>query len=362
MANPEHLDILKQGVKVWNAWRRENPDVRPDLQGADLKKADLAWVDLSRAMLDETDLDGAHLFRGNFALANLSSANLSEANLTYANLRKANILGSHLVGIKLEAADLEAANLEGSNMGGAHLERANLAGANLSGVYLGSAYFVSSKLAQANLKDCFLVDMTLAGVDLREARGLGTCTHHGPSFIDLRTIRKSWPLPRVFLRGCGLDEAFIDYLPSLLEDAVQFYSCFISYTSADEDFARRLHADLQDAGVRCWFAPEDLKIGDRFRYAIDEAIRVRDKLLLVLSEHSIESTWVETEVETALEEEAARSTTVLFPVRLDDAVLETKKPWAGHLRRTRHLGDFTGWQHHATYRPALDRLLRDLRA
>jgi hypothetical protein len=33
MANPEHLKILKKGVEAWNKWRKENPDIQPDLTG-----------------------------------------------------------------------------------------------------------------------------------------------------------------------------------------------------------------------------------------------------------------------------------------------------------------------------------------
>jgi hypothetical protein len=33
MANPEHLQILRQGVKAWNAWRRQHRDITPDLSG-----------------------------------------------------------------------------------------------------------------------------------------------------------------------------------------------------------------------------------------------------------------------------------------------------------------------------------------
>ena len=95
--------------------------------------------------------------------------------------------------------------------------------------------------------------------------------------------------------------------------AIEFYSCFISYSSKDQEFAERLHADLQAKGVRCWFAPHDLKIGDRFRQRIDEAIRVHDKLLLILSEHSIESDWVATEVEAAFEKERQRAPDRAFP-------------------------------------------------
>jgi hypothetical protein len=59
----------------------------------------------------------------------------------------------------------------------------------------------------------------------------------------------------------GLPDRLIDYLPSLLNEAIQHYSCFISYSSKDQAFAERLHADLQNNGVRCWFAPHDMRIG-----------------------------------------------------------------------------------------------------
>jgi choline dehydrogenase-like flavoprotein len=37
MANDEHVALLKQGVPAWNAWRGENPGIRPDLREADLR-------------------------------------------------------------------------------------------------------------------------------------------------------------------------------------------------------------------------------------------------------------------------------------------------------------------------------------
>jgi hypothetical protein len=135
----------------------------------------------------------------------------------------------------------------------------------------------------------------------------------------------------------GVPEDFIVYMKSLARNPIEFYSCFISYSSQDDDFARRLHADLQQSNVRCWFAPEDLKIGDKFRTRIDESIRVYDKLMVILTEHSLASPWVEEEVEAALEKEAAGQTRVLFlslwPIRLDDAVMETHQALGGNLNR-----------------------------
>jgi hypothetical protein len=69
----------------------------------------------------------------------------------------------------------------------------------------------------------------------------------------------------------------------------------ISYSSKDDAFAKRLYADLQNTGVRCWFAPHDLPIGAKTWDAIDAAIKVRDKLLLILSKNAIASDWVEDE-------------------------------------------------------------------
>jgi hypothetical protein len=104
-----------------------------------------------------------------------------------------------------------------------------------------------------------------------------------------------------------------------------------------------------------------MKIGAKMRDTIDAAIRLRDKVLLVLSEASIASDWVEGKVEKAFEEERQRGGVVLFPVRLDDAVLATQQAWAAHLRRTRHIGDFRAWKDHDAYQRTLERLLRDLR-
>jgi hypothetical protein len=104
-----------------------------------------------------------------------------------------------------------------------------------------------------------------------------------------------------------------------------------------------------------------MKIGDRIRARIDEVIRLHERLILVLSANSINSDWVEKEVETAFERERETKSTVLFPVRLDDAVMESKTGWAADIRRSRHIGDFRSWKDHDGYLKAFDRLLRDLK-
>jgi hypothetical protein len=285
----------------------------------------------------------AGLIRGTGA--NLSGANLSGAWLIGANLFSANLFSANLSGACLIDSDLNDANLRGADLRGADLSHTNLNDANLRG---------------ANLSGAILVETTFANVDLTSVIGLETCQHLGPSIIDHRTLQKSGPLPLSFLRGVGLPDNLIEYLPSIFNQAIQHYSCFISYSSKDDEFANRIHADLQNSGVRCWFAPHDMPTGAKIWDAIDEAIKLRDKLLLILSENSIGSDWVEDEVQKAFAEERDRKELVLFPVRVDDAVMETPEPWARKLRDQRNVGDFRKWKDHDAYKQSFERVLRDL--
>ena len=56
MADPDPLAELMKGVDAWNVWRSENPDVEPDLSGADLGAADLSAADLRGTDLCRTNL------------------------------------------------------------------------------------------------------------------------------------------------------------------------------------------------------------------------------------------------------------------------------------------------------------------
>ena len=96
MANKEHLALLKQGVETWNRWRRDHPDVCPDLSQANLAGAHLYEADLSHANLFWADLTGANLYKADFFGANLFGANLSGANLHQANLRDADLIDTGL--------------------------------------------------------------------------------------------------------------------------------------------------------------------------------------------------------------------------------------------------------------------------
>ncbi len=272
-------------------------------------------------------------------------------------------LENPLISPDLMGANFSNANLSRARLDYANLRHTDLSGANLSSAYLRVATFSTAILQNTDLTNARIGETIFADTDLSQAKGLDSMFHDGPSHISIGTLYKSaGNIPESFLRGCGVPDSFITFARSIVNAAIDFYSCFISYSSKNQAFAERLYADLQSNGVRCWFAPEDIKIGDKFRQRIDDAIRIHDKLLVILSEDSISSAWVEEEVESAIEREHREKRLVLFPVRIDDAVINSDQAWAASLRRMRHIGDFSRWKDHDSYSKAFSRLLRDLKA
>lgn len=352
MANTKHLARLKEDVEAWNAWRKKNHLITPDLTGADLSGAALA----------EADLTGASLM-GAF----LMGADLLEANLT-----KTNLIGAHLIEADLIITNLAGANLSRTNLTGANLFLTNLQGANLTGANLSLTNFSGTLLRRANFRSATLSFTVFADVDLSKAMNLNHCTHKAPSTLGVDTIyRSNGKIPDTFLRGCGVPETFITYAKSLVGSPVEFYSCFISHSTKDQEFADRLNADLQAKGVRCWFAPHNIQGGKKIHEQIDEAIRGHDKLLLVLSSNSMQSEWVKTEIGKARERETRERKRMLFPLRLVE--FDTLREWecfdgdtgkdSAREIREYFIPDFSEWKtnHHA-YRVAFDRLMHDLKA
>jgi len=277
--------------------------------------------------------------------ADLLGADVRNAELTRAILCEANLSNADLSGADLTQADLRAANLAGTNLSGAKFADCNFHGAFMSGTVFGNT-------------------------DLSGARGLETVYHTGPSIIGIDTIYRSKAnIPESFLRGCGLPDGFITYIRSLVASPIEFYSCFISYSTQDEEFAVRIYADLQSKGVRCWFAPEDVQGGKKLHEQIDEAIRLHDKLLLILSTHSMASEWVRTEIANARKREVRDRRRVLFPIRL--APFETLRDWecfdadtgkdSAREIREYFIPDFSKWKNHNSYQEAFNRLVADLK-
>jgi uncharacterized protein YjbI with pentapeptide repeats len=233
MANPEHLAKLKEGNEAWNRWRRDNPDVAPDLSGANLiatnlggtydvrvnsfesisrgasiieevisGEADLSGANLSFADLSYATLKGANLNQADLTEAKLSSADLYKANLIgtdltranlggergvvlrFANLNKANLRAAILREADLVFATLKRANLNEADLSQANLSNANLGGADLRKAYLNEANLTNAGLGGADLTEASLCNAILQYTDLRRAN-LSRCRVYGSSAWDV---------------------------------------------------------------------------------------------------------------------------------------------------------------------------------
>jgi hypothetical protein len=197
---------------------------------------------------------------------------------------------------------------------------------------------------------------------LDQATELELVEHLGPSTLGIDTLSLSNGRVAIqFLRGCGLSDWEIEvsklYAPGLtasevnkvlkkvarLRDECQLNSCFISYSHADQSFARRLYSDLQERGVRCWFDVDDMKVGEPILDSVSRAIRKHDKLLLCCSSASLTSSWVEDEVAMAFEIERNENRRILIPLDLDGALADWTSGKAPRIRE-RLAADFRGWE------------------
>jgi hypothetical protein len=376
MANPQHQEILNRGVAAWNAWRKENPLMSPELSGLLLEhRLRFSMQYGSRDVMDwQSDAEERSKCYQALNDGSIYCDSYWEDCWSIRDLRGINFKDVDLSGAELILADLSAADLKNADLRGAKLQRSVLKEADLT---------------DANLERALLGNTKFANTDLSRAHGLLSCRHTGPSLVDLSTVHKSAKLPRDFLFACGLSPLDIriaeistpglaapqirdiaEDIRKLVEQPAQVASCFISYSSRDEDFANQLYDDLRKREVRCWFAPHDIRGGKKICEQIGDAIRQFERLLLILSEHSMKSQWVNTEIASARKREVLEKRQVLFPIRL--VSFEAIKAWesfdadigrdSAKEIREYFIPDFSEWRDKVAYEKSLQRLLDDLNA
>jgi hypothetical protein len=175
-----------------------------------------------------------------------------------------------------------------------------------------------------------------------------------------------------FILAGGFSIVFLSIanLRSVYKGRRQKDSCFISHSSADKEFARRLCSRMRDEGIRAWFDEEDMKAGREVHPQIDAAIRTHDKFLLILSEASMHSAWVAREIRRTRLAERREGQRKLFPIRLVD--FSQIKAWElldnssgedlAEVVRKFFIPDFSNWKDHESFEASFARLLRDLKA
>ena len=218
---------------------------------------------------------------------------------------------------------------------------------------------------------------------------LDSVTHVGPSTLGIDTLARSrGKIPEAFLRGCGLapwevlSARFYDPAltpPIFAELQYQIFTawtkargmingCFISHSWKDAVFVDKLYARLMAEGVNVWLDRHDIVAGP-IQDQLWQAIQVHHVVILVLSKDSIQSDWVEHELEMARDKEKAEARPVLCPIALDGTWTAKVSAKAGPgdpslgLWRTvkrNHAVDFSGWDT-STFEEAFEKLVRGLR-
>jgi hypothetical protein len=190
----------------------------------------------------------------------------------------------------------------------------------------------------ANFERAVVGSTIFAAVDLSSCSGLDSVEHVARSTLGVDSIiRSKGRIPEIFLRGVGLPDGSITQIPSLVWEGIQFFSCFISYSSADKE-----------CGIHFW-----------------------EKFLLCASKNSLTSRWVENEIKTTLEKEWAlrkeKGTSVqkLIPLNLDGYMFSNE--WdLGVLAneiRSRVAADFRDWEKpNSNFSQQVDRVIKALRA
>src|ERR1044072_5520569 len=353
MAKLEHLERLMQGVASWNKWRKDNPEITPDLSKAKLKNADLRNVDLSSAnlntldfnradliaaeddfysdsenldevMIDDSELENIYPENQIFGITDLSGADLSGADLSRATFKYA-----RLIGVKLNNSFLNGTNFENADLSGA-----DFTNADLYGVSFNDAILDNLKLNLVSLSRT-----TFGNNNLSNVIGLEEIFHHAPSVIGISTLQISkGKIPVEFLRGCGLSDLEIEFaklynpdltteeiknINDLIHDlraygSIQINKLFISYTHCNTKFVDAIEKLLINEGIRFWRDIHDAKVG-RLERQIDAAINSQNVVLLILSEHSTNSDWVEHEARKAREKEKKTGKDAMCPIALDDS-------------------------------------------
>ena len=325
----------EEGVEEWN-WLCESGEAIPDLRGSYLSGSDIRHVDLSDVNLRGSDLSRADLTGANLSGSNLSGADLIQTNLSDANLSDANLCETTLYG----------------------------------------TVFFRSHMAKTHCSNAKMHSTIFSDVDLSQVKGLIDVDQYGPSSIGLDTILRSHgSIPEEFLRACKCDpliqkilmgeknaqsEAFYEWFD---KDGgpIRLQTCFISYATADKAFADRLQKALNAVGVDYWYAPEHGEWGKEIKTQIDREISLRDRVVLVCSKTSLnDSDWVKWEIAQSIKQEQDRGQRVLFPIMIDDELLNWNDPKGERMREVL-AADFRGATKGKKFDAAVKRLLAGLK-
>ncbi len=95
------------------------------------------------------------------------------------------------------------------------------------------------------------------------------------------------------------------------------HDVFISYSSKNSAAAQAICHQLEDNNIKCWMAPRDIPVGAKYASVITQAIKECKAVVLVFSEYSAISPWVESEINIAFSNRRP-----IVPYKIDTTPLE----------------------------------------
>ncbi|HAS6194982.1 TPA: TIR domain-containing protein [Vibrio vulnificus] len=308
----EHLIWLqsqgKQGVQL-------------DLKNRLLTQMTFNGCSFRGAILEGTVFSGCMISNVDFCYSKLAGAYFIGADILFSDFSHAEACYSNFAYAKVNGSKFYKSNLMNVNFQVATFERCGFIEADIR-----NSIFTQAKLINVDLNNATLGSTDFADTDLTTAINLESMNHMSTSIFSIKTISNFGDnMPIKFLTKAGVSESLIERFYGLEMTKEDYYSCFISYATADEDKVKSIYDALWCAGVSCWFAPENLRAGKKVHEQLFEGIEGHEKLVIVLSESSMKSEWVKTELRKAFKLEQKTGERKLFPISL--VSFDTLRDW-----------------------------------
>jgi uncharacterized protein YjbI with pentapeptide repeats len=290
MANKKHHHIFMQGAKVWNAWRKEHPELRPNLRSIDI------GIDTTEYMRFR-DRGEDSLILSQFDNFRLNAVKLSTEELVGINLSNTDLRDTNFWMVNFSHADLRGANLAGAYLRDTNFYRANLKGANLKESLLRATLFTSTCLDEADFSLAELNLTKFQYVDLSATKGLETCRIPYPQ-IDVATLLLSnGCIPDILLPHVKFSQALIDYARSLTFSSIKSngsvspsghipLKLFYCYAREDEYLREQLEKHLslfKQEGLIVTWCDREITAGEDYEQKILLNIETSDIFLALVS-------------------------------------------------------------------------------
>jgi uncharacterized protein YjbI with pentapeptide repeats len=346
----------------------------------------LSGCDFSNSHFDDCVFGGANMQDCNFDGVKIERTNAIDVRLTRSKFTNARIAGA-FGGADFFEADLSGAtvwaNLHDSFLLSANFSSTRFMTTVFKGAYLGNNIYNKTLFFMCDLSEIHLmfpsrIDMGTVHATAQHNQRALQVAQEGQVALDGNDLRRAQELAalgttttREFFLANHINQSDVIgiYIHDSISGSSMYQSVFISYASADEEFAQTLHYSLRAQGVNVWFAPHDMRSGRTIITQVTRAIRKAERLVLVLSEASMKSNWVAAEILEARHAEKEQGVNKLFPVRIVD--VEKIHRWQlfdsdtgedlARIVREYHILDFSTWRNTVHKAESVARLMRDLK-